>query len=146
MFPQVPNTQIRLDLSWRAVALSFFHIFKRSEKISRKYSQNIFEIFATALQNIHIHAIGIFIRWLNIRVLIMNIKIFQIFAYNCLVDQSLVVKSNEILSPDIFTMKSHDHVICIDYPSIFSTYKTRYEFVVLNKLSILTLSPFFQQI
>ena len=40
---------------------------------------------------------------------------FSRFAYNCLIDQGLVMKSHdhEILS-DTFSMKSHDHVICID--------------------------------
>ena len=38
---------------------------------------------------------------------------------------------------EISNLKAHGHVICIDILNIFSKYKTRYEFLVLNKLSIL---------
>merc|ERR1712037_676292 len=77
---EVPNTQIRLDLSWRPVALSFFHIFVIFPT-SEKYFQNIQRIFSKyfqPLQNIHIYVMNDLFRVINIRVLIMSIKIFQI--------------------------------------------------------------------
>lgn len=124
MFPQVPNTQIRLDLSWRPVALSFFHIFVIFST-SEKYFQNIQRIFSKyfqPLQNIHICAIGpsIFIWWMIcfvswIFVFLSWVSRFSRFAYNCLVDQSLVVKSHdhEILSFSEWNLMTMSFVLII---------------------------------